>query len=74
MIKIEEIRNKDHVIFGKKHEGSILKGHKAEIEPKKFIRIYGQEWNHRDAPVNFDKTFKIGDWAEYDSYNLIYAA
>lgn len=34
---------------------------------KKEITIFGKQYNKE-----FSKTFKIGDVAEYDSYNLIY--
>jgi hypothetical protein len=39
----------------------------ADIEKDVSIRIYGT-YSGRD----FDKTFKIGDVVEYDSYNLYY--
>ena len=38
----------------------------ADIEKNKSIRIYGTDEG------SFDKTFKVGDMAEYDSYNLSY--
>jgi len=44
----------------------------AELVPKKWIRIWGTFRNHVDGPQEFDRKFEIGDWAEYDSYNLIY--
>lgn len=57
----------------------------VEIEPRKSIRLYGAYKNHCeyiknqddtytriDQPKPFDITFKIGDRAEYDSYNLKY--
>lgn len=44
----------------------------AEIEKNKSIRIYGDTLNGRGEPTKFDKTFKVGDKAEYDSYNLSY--
>lgn len=43
----------------------------ADIEKNKSIRIYGTIKNARE-PYEFSKTFKIGDLAEYDSYNLKY--
>lgn len=39
----------------------------AEIELGKSIRIFGSEYG--DA---YDRTFALGDIAEYDSYNLSY--
>jgi len=49
--------------------GAFLKGddHKAEVERNKSIRIFGSR-----GGKTFDKTFNIGDSAEYDSYNLSY--
>jgi hypothetical protein len=44
----------------------------VEVWPGKAIRIYGSYSNHVNGPVDYDITFKIGDRAEYDSYNLKY--
>lgn len=44
----------------------------AEITPKKEIRIFGIYCTYVKGDQVFDKTFRIGDEAEYDSYNLIY--
>lgn len=57
----------------------------VDIEPRKSIRLYGAYQNHCEyvkntdgthtrieQPKPFDITFKIGDRAEYDSYNLDY--
>jgi hypothetical protein len=44
----------------------------AVIVPGKSIRIWGFYGNVVGKPRPFDLTFKIGDWAEYDSYNLTY--
>ena len=68
----DEIKQKDSIFQGHKFEGTVLKGHKAIVMPSHYIRIYGQEWNRINAPVEFDRTFNIGDMCEYDSYNLIY--
>ncbi|MBU0959202.1 MAG: hypothetical protein KKB31_04640 [Nanoarchaeota archaeon] len=72
MIILNEIKSKDRKRFGKTYPGHVLKGHKAEIIPGASIRIHGEEWNHINAPVAFDRTFKVGDEAEYGSYNLKY--
>lgn len=45
---------------------------KADIVPGKSIRIYGEYTNHVKGPQTFDRTFKVGDKAERDSYNLVY--
>lgn len=39
----------------------------ADIEPGKWIRIYGE---YQGKP--YDRTFNLGDEAEYDSFNLRY--
>lgn len=44
----------------------------AEIIPGDSVRIYGTMTNHVKGPQAFDKTFKVGDKAEYASFNLIY--
>jgi hypothetical protein len=36
------------------------------------IRIFGTFTNHVNGPQEFDKVFRVGDVAEYGSYNLIY--
>lgn len=41
----------------------------AEVIPGKQIRIFGENRNHHDCAQQYDKTFKIGDEAEFDSYN-----
>lgn len=44
----------------------------ADIKKNESIRIFGTYKNHVNGPQEFDKTFKVGEWAEYDSYNLKY--
>lgn len=44
----------------------------AEITPKVSIRIFGTQTNRANGPIDFDKTFVIGDEVVYGSYNLIY--
>lgn len=43
----------------------------AEIT-KTSIRVSGVCTNHIRGPQHFDRVFKIGDEATYDSYNLVY--
>lgn len=43
----------------------------AEIG-RSSIRVFGIMTNHVNGPQQFNKTFKVGDCAEYGSYNLIY--
>ena len=44
----------------------------ADILPGHSIRIFGTMTNHVNGPQHFDRVFKIGDRAVYDSYNLKY--
>lgn len=44
----------------------------AEIVRNKSIRIHGVRWPNSSGQRAFDRTFNIGDQAEYDSYNLSY--
>lgn len=71
-IRYDEIKAKGWTQYGVKHEGEVLKGAKAVVVPGKSIRIYGLDHNHVNGPVAYDKVFRIGDSAEYDSYNLHY--
>jgi hypothetical protein len=41
------------------------------VDPKKSIRLVGVYYPRGDKRA-YDRTFAIGDWAEYDSYNLAY--
>lgn len=74
MIRIENIQPKSYKKFGVIHKPSNGNDtvYHAEIIPGKSIRIFGTYGNHINGPQTFDKTFKIGNSAEYDSYNLKY--
>lgn len=68
-----QINPKPYTLYGVKHASVETQNtYNADIEPGESIRIYGLYANRIGGPVAFDKTFKVGDWAEYDSYNLIY--
>lgn len=45
---------------------------KADIVHGKSIRLYGTRWPNTVAEQAYDLTFKVGDHAEYDSYNYSY--
>ena len=72
MIKIEGIKPKSRIHRGKVYECTTSDTHNADIEPKKSIKIHGIYRNHVNGAQVYDKTFRIGDKAEYDSYNLSY--
>jgi hypothetical protein len=70
-IQLKDLRHKDHTRYGVKYGGRVLVGHHADIEPKKWIRLYGHESNHV-TPHDYDITFKVGDVAVYGGFNLTY--
>lgn len=72
MITINDLQDRNYKRQGIVHSGSVATGHNAEIEPGVSIRLYGLERNHRKEPFTYERTFKLGDVAEYDSYNLSY--
>lgn len=67
-----EVRSRDYTRFGVRHSGTVAKGHMADVTPGVSVRLYGMDYNRVDGPRPYDKTFRIGDTAEYDSYNLHY--
>jgi hypothetical protein len=72
-ILVENIQPKPLKRGGKVYEPKNTDGiYNAEIVKQKSIRIFGLYTNRTNGAVNFDKTFEIGDSAEYDSYNLNY--
>lgn len=70
LIRHNEIRSKDRIFRGRKHEGEVLRDAHAEIMVGKTIRIFGTEHNHRLSPLSYDLTFKIGDEAVYGGRNI----
>lgn len=69
------IQDRDYVRQGVKHAGQIRHGHHVEVTPGQSIRLFGK----RDAIVEgqlaeipYNLTFKVGDNAVYDAYNLVY--
>ena len=73
MLKIKTIQPKDRIVFGKLYKGEDHTNNlNADIIPGVSIRIYGVYGNHVNGPKPFDRTFRLGDEVEYDSYNLSY--
>ena len=68
---IMNIQDKSRHIRGQEYPGRIAQGQNVEIVPDKFVRLFGIDSNNV-APKPHDITFKVGDKAEYDSYNLKY--
>ncbi len=71
------VKDRDYTRLGVRHEGHIRMGHHVAVTPGEQIRLWGTR-DEYDAEakefkkVSYNITFKIGDEAEYDSYNLIY--
>jgi len=66
-IVIENIPSRSYKRRGVVYEGKPEIGRHAEIIPGASIRLYGERYGNA-----YERTFKIGDEAEYDSYNLSY--
>lgn len=79
-----DIKSRDWTKFGRRHEGEVMKGHHAVIVPGESIALYGTETKVRHArladgtfdyhheQVPYERRFRIGDDAEYNSYNLVF--
>lgn len=73
MITHRNINPKPYTRYGKKHQPvETVNTYNADIVPGKSIRIFGVYRNTCKGEINFDKTFQVGNYAIYDSYNLIY--
>ncbi len=73
LIRIENVRHRDYVRDGIRYPGMVHEGHHVDIVPRQSIRLYGHDWTgNRQEKMPYDITFKIGDKAEYNSYNLHY--
>lgn len=73
MITYTNIQPKPYTQFGTLHTPQEkMNTYNADVDPQKSIRLYGTFRNHVKGPQVFDRTFSIGDWAEYDSYNISY--
>lgn len=68
----KNIQPRSFIKFGTTHYPTEVNIYHADIAPQKSIRLYGTQINRTTGPLGFDKTFNIGDQAEYDSYNLDY--
>jgi hypothetical protein len=76
-ILVNEIRAKDTKRKGVVRPGAVVEGAKAEILPGVSIRLFGEHktWNSETKSNEmrpYEITFKVGDVAEYHSYNLHY--
>lgn len=82
-ITLRDLKARDYKRHGVTHEGKVDVGHHAEIVPGESITLFGMDDMVLTAANNngsrvlytkspYSKTFKVGDLAEYHSYNLIY--
>jgi hypothetical protein len=72
-IRIENVRHRDYVRDGVRFPGRVHEGHHVDIIPRQSIRLYGRDWTGNSLEKTpYDITFRIGDKAEYNSYNLHY--
>lgn len=82
-IEIRDIRSADWTKFGVKHEGHADMGHNVTVVPGESITLHGVErskmamgadgrYYHPADGIPYSITFRVGDVAEYDSFNLSY--
>lgn len=71
-ISMTHLRDRNYVRQGRVTQGRQDIGHHAEIAVGVSIRLHGLDNNRVNGPVAYDLTFKVGDEAEYDSYNFSY--
>lgn len=72
MVTLNEIKSKSYTRSGAREEGRVEEGAKADIVAGESIRLYGtRSPGSRRDPLDetYDRTFKIGDQAEYRSCN-----
>ncbi len=66
------IKDRDHKRGGLVTEGRVCRGQHAAVEAGKQITLWGVDRNNVAGFRPYRIEFKIGDSAEYDSYNLSY--
>ncbi len=71
-ITVRDIPGRDYTRGGVKHTAACAEGQHADVIPGVSVRLYGVNRNHVKGPQSYDVTFKLGETAEYDSYNLSY--
>lgn len=73
MTTYRNLKDRDYRRFGRAYEGRTAVGHHAAVEPGKRIVLWGINRNSvRNGFIPYRIEFKIGDVAEYDSFNLVY--
>lgn len=70
--KAQRLQPKSFTRYGVRYAPSTTHQYYAEVsQDRQSVRIWGRNATTLKEP-HFDRVFKVGDWAEYDSYNLIY--
>jgi len=72
VIRIENISSKPRKSNGVVHPPEVKTGQHVEVTPGVSIRLFGHNPNHISGGLDYDVTYRIGDEAEYDSFNLSY--
>lgn len=70
-ITIRNVQANPYTKFGIRHEGRISEGQHIDLIPGESIRLFGYTATTQE-PCDYDLTFRVGDHAEYDSYNYHY--
>lgn len=71
VINLETVKTRDFQQFKVKHEGFVISGTKAKITVGESVEIWYDGCDHRSG-ATYHNTFKVGDIAEYGSFNLVY--
>ena len=70
-IAIRNVQSPAYTKLGKLHEGKVSDGQNIDLIVGESIRLFGS-WTTVHGPAGYDLTFRIGDRAEYHSYNYHY--
>jgi hypothetical protein len=72
VVRYRNLKNRDWKRQGRTHQGDVRIGHHANVKPGESIELFGVSRERIGLPAPYRRTFKIGDMAEWDSYNLSY--
>ena len=72
VVEHRNIKRRDYKRDGQTYPGHVDVGQHADVTPGKSIRLHGTDSGYRHPVTPHDITFKVGDLATYDAYNLVY--
>ncbi|MHA1572973.1 MAG: hypothetical protein ACTSX8_03180 [Alphaproteobacteria bacterium] len=72
LVEIRNIASPSRKSHGRTIPGAVEDGQHADIVVGQSIRLFGVDTNRINGPVSYDRTFKVGDVASHNSYNLTY--